>query len=135
MHPDSKPLFTQYVWLLILVLSTPNSDTLAPSLVFLLYHIARYPVLAQKLRAELQTAKNSTDPNTLQGLPFLNAFIHESLRLFPTTPTGGNRETPPEGIQIAGRYIPGDTTIVAPAYHIGRRECRLKAGENLRESG
>lgn len=58
-------------------------------------------------------------------LPYLNAFINETLRLFPTTPTGGLRESPPEGLRVAGRWIPPNITIVAPAYCIGRRELRL----------
>jgi Cytochrome P450 len=99
-----------------------SSDTVAPTLVFLFYHMARYPERTQKLRAELKTVESMDDVNALQALPFLNSFINETLRLFPTTPTGGYRETPHGGIEVAGRYIPGNTTIVAPAYNIGRCE-------------
>ncbi|MCJ1455714.1 hypothetical protein MMC28_006070 [Mycoblastus sanguinarius] len=97
-----------------------GSDTVAPTLVFLFYHIALFPAQAETLRKDLQTVSSIYDVNELQSLLSLNAFINETLRLFPTTPTGGYRETPAEGINVAGHYIPGNTTIVAPAYNIGR---------------
>jgi cytochrome P450 family 628 len=32
------------------------------------------------------------------------------------------RLTPPEGINIGSTFIPGNTTVVAPSYTLGRRE-------------
>ena len=108
-----------------LLMSIFDSDTVAPTLVFLFYHIALFPAQAETLRKDLQTVSSIYDVNELQSLLSLNAFINETLRLFPTTPTGGYRETPAEGINVAGHYIPGNTTIVAPAYNIGRRKFAL----------
>ena len=78
----------------------------------------------EKLRAEVDNV-DLYDPRALQGLDHLNGCINEILRLHPSVPTGGYRETPPEGVMIAGRFIPGNTTVVAPRYTIGRRESRL----------
>ncbi|KAL8952040.1 MAG: hypothetical protein Q9222_002027 [Ikaeria aurantiellina] len=99
-----------------------GSDTVAPALVFIFYHLARYPATTERLRQELRSLDCLNNISQLVSLPYLSAFINETLRLFPTTPTGGYREAPPEGLHVGGQFIPGGTTIVAPAYNIGRRE-------------
>lgn len=96
-----------------------GSDTVAPSLVFLFYELALHPDQAKKLHAELLPI-DIYDRKALQALPHLNGFIQETLRLHPPVPSGGYRETPPEGITVAGQYIPGRTTIVSPRYSLGR---------------
>lgn len=100
---------------------TKSSDTLAPTLVFLFYELARNEALTEELRSELKTVTSTQDTNSLQSLPLLNGFINETLRLHPPVPTGGYRESPIEGIVIAGQRIPEGITIVAPHYSIGRR--------------
>ncbi|PYH65784.1 cytochrome P450 [Aspergillus vadensis CBS 113365] len=58
----------------------------------------------------------------LSKLSHLNGVINETLRLLPAVPTFGTRVTPPEGLTIAGTFIPGGTKICAPRYTIGRLE-------------
>jgi len=69
-----------------------------------------------------RTKERISNISGLQALPYLNGFINEALRLYPPIPTGGLRVTPPEGITVASRYIPGDVTIASSRYTIGRRE-------------
>lgn len=47
------------------------------------------------------------------------------MRLYPTVPTSVPRLTPPEGIEIAGKFIPGGTTVIVPRYSIARRTTRV----------
>ena len=84
--------------------------------------MALHPEPTEILRKELHALESLHDVDALLSLPSMSGFINETLRMYPTTPTGGNRITPPEGLNVAGRYIPGGITIVAPAYNIGRRE-------------
>ena len=98
------------------------SDTTALTLIFLFYYLAKDPKNLRKLQAELQTIGSVEDIRALQTLPYLNGLINETLRLHPAVPTGGLRETPPEGIRIADRFIPGNTTICAPRYTLARRK-------------
>ena len=73
-----------------------------------------------------------TDIKVLAALPHLNAVINEAMRLHPAALTGGVRKTPDnEGVNIAGVYIPPETTIVAPRYTISRRECVLSSSYGL----
>ena len=64
-------------------------------------------------------AEPTRDMKVLQSLTYLNAVINETLRLWPA-PTSGLRQTPPEGVVVAGRYIPGDTTVLTPGYSLAR---------------
>jgi cytochrome P450 len=98
-----------------------GSDTVAPTMVFMFYELAQNPAQAEKLYEELQGV-NIRDCQALEKLPHLNAVIDETMRLHPAVPTGGYRDTPPEGMTINNRYIPGNVTIVAPRFSIFRSE-------------
>ena len=98
-----------------------NSDTVASTTVYLFYRLALEPQHAEIIREEIQSIGSVYDPQALKKLDHLNGAINEILRLHPSVPTGGYRESPPQGLEIAGRFIPGKTTIVAPRYTMGRR--------------
>ncbi|PVI04480.1 cytochrome P450 [Periconia macrospinosa] len=103
-----------------------GSETTSATLIFLFNHLARDPIHQLKLFNELAAVPDISNHAVLQNLPHLNGVINETLRLHPPVPTGGNRETPPEGITVAGTYIPGNTNIVAPRYTIARLETCFK---------
>lgn len=63
-----------------------------------------------------------SDHEVLKAMPHLNAVINEALRLHPALPSGGLRQTPPDGVTIAGQYIPGNVVVSAPRYSLGRCE-------------
>ncbi|EXJ72396.1 uncharacterized protein A1O5_04900 [Cladophialophora psammophila CBS 110553] len=52
----------------------------------------------------------------VKHLPFLRACIDESMRLIPPTSAALMRRTPPEGAQILGEWIPGDTSVSMTIY-------------------
>ena len=86
--------------------------------------LARHPEQIQKLRDEL--GPYMPDPTAdvshqeIATLDHLNAIIYETLRLYPPVPTALLRQTPPEGIEIEGVYIPGNMTVWCPQYAMGR---------------
>ena len=88
-------------------------------------HLATNPIVQQELRKELKTLPEwQSDLSLLNDLQCLNAVINETLRLHPVVLTNGIRMTGPQGVSIAGQYIPPHTNIVAPRYTISRSECR-----------
>ena len=92
-------------------------------MIYLFYRLAlerRHSVI---IRGEIDKIDSVFDAQALKGLDHLNGAINEVLRLHPSVPTGGYRESPPQGVEVAGRFIPGNTTIVSPRYTMGRRMC------------
>lgn len=87
--------------------------------------LAQHPEEAAKLRAELAPRVPAAKDEEVWhkdvvNLPHLDGIIWEVLRLYPAVPTSPPRLSPPEGITIAGTYIPGDTELYCPGYVLGR---------------
>ncbi|PWY85908.1 benzoate 4-monooxygenase cytochrome P450 [Aspergillus heteromorphus CBS 117.55] len=77
-----------------------------------IYFVLTHPEANARLVAELQAAFASPDDvsgHVAEGLPYLNAVITESLRLYPPVPLGGPRVSP--GAYVDGTYIPAGTEI------------------------
>ncbi|KAK1450111.1 cytochrome P450 [Colletotrichum melonis] len=100
-----------------------GSDTTAASLTCLFFELAQKPDVYQRLREEIDDyfAQNEEpEHSALSKLPYLQACIDETLRLHPPVPSGVQRMTPPEGIDIDGTFIPGDTIIQVPTHTMFR---------------
>jgi cytochrome P450 len=83
------------------------------------FHIASEPRLQKELQAELD-ALPAQSHDHLVGIKLLDAIINETLRLHPAVPSGTQRTTPPEGISIGDRYIPGDVIVCIPTHTMFR---------------
>lgn len=102
-----------------------GSDTSSSALTHIFYHLAKEPHIAAKLREELAQTYNlgsDTEVRDLQDAKYLNGVINEALRLHPPVPSGLLRQTPPEGIVVRGKFIPGGVTVSAPTWSMGRCE-------------
>ncbi|KAI1662063.1 cytochrome P450 [Daldinia decipiens] len=98
-----------------------GSGPIANALLGTFTELGRDHTTQEKLYYELMDIDVS-DTKVLANLPFLNACIDETLRLYPALMTGGTRMTTQKGMTIAGRFIPPYTNIVAPQYLISRRQ-------------
>ncbi|OAK99157.1 cytochrome P450 [Phaeosphaeriaceae sp. SRC1lsM3a] len=107
-----------------------GSDTIAPTLVFAFYELSRTPEQQEILFEELKDI-DIYDPIALQRCAHLNALINETLRLHPPVPTGGYRQSPPDGMVINDTYIPGNVTIVAPRYSLARLETSYECADQF----
>ncbi|KAI0427617.1 cytochrome P450 [Xylaria sp. FL1042] len=101
-----------------------GSDTVATTLTTVFRYLAQYPHHVGILRAEIdplrRTEKGDYNYTDLSNLKHLNGVINEALRLFPPVPTILPRLTPPEGLDIDGTFIPGNTTVFCPQFVINR---------------
>ncbi|KAF2201807.1 cytochrome P450 [Delitschia confertaspora ATCC 74209] len=115
----SKP--AEYDWNGVLSMATSNifagSDTTAISISAVLYHLCKFPECKAKLMDEILDRANAgqiTDSILLvdaMKMPYLQACMHEVLRLHPAVGMALPRVVPVEGIHIDGKFIPGGTVI------------------------
>ncbi|KAJ3579579.1 hypothetical protein NPX13_g989 [Xylaria arbuscula] len=97
------------------IMMNAGSVTTAIAVTNVLYELLKQPKILAKLREEVDAA---LDPNEVvapfskvKNLPYLKACLDEALRLQPPTPQNLGRVTPPEGMNIMGEYIPGNTSV------------------------
>lgn len=105
-----------------------GSDTTASSLTCLFYELCRQPDIITRLQNEIDevyAGPDTVDSVSLSKLPFLNAVINETLRLHPPVPSGVQRVTPPEGLQIGKHFIPGSTIVQVPTHTMCRGKFKI----------
>ena len=102
-----------------------NSGTITPILTYIIYHLALSPSHVANIRDELKTAEDIRSDQNLQKLPYLNAFINETLRVHPPILDGLPRNTPAGGIMVNDTHIPGNVTCLAPFCIISKRKFSL----------
>ncbi|KAL2173995.1 cytochrome P450 monooxygenase-like protein [Thermothelomyces heterothallicus CBS 202.75] len=98
-----------------------GSDSVAAALSHVFFHLAWDPSLVKRLQAEFDALPDISHDN-LMTVPLLDAVINETMRLHPPVPSGTQRMTPPEGLWIGDRFIPGNTIVQVPSYTVFRDE-------------
>lgn len=93
------------------------------------YNFALHPAAYKKLQQEIDEFMagkledtDNLDHAAFAKLEYLQACIDESLRLHPAVPSGLQRQTPPEGLQVGDKWIPGNTIVQMPSYTMYRGE-------------
>lgn len=132
----SRPEFMtdQRVLTMAVSMAFAGSETTAISLAAVFYYLLQNPQSYKKLQDELNQALQegkigrSEESNGLitwaesQTLPYLDAVIKESFRLHPAAGLPLERITPPEGITINDKHIPGGVIVGCSAWVIHRHE-------------
>ncbi|KAI0132579.1 cytochrome P450 [Xylariales sp. AK1849] len=112
-----------------MVILIAGSETTASTLAAIMYHLLADRQLLARLKAELQTVM--PDPNELpvasklESLPFLNALIQETIRLYPGATHRQDRVAPDDDLVLetsTGRtfVIPAGTAVGMTAPIINR---------------
>jgi len=104
-----------------------GSDTSATALSHTFYFLLRHPRCMERLRAEVVEAFPGTTDTSLDfskqaEMPYLNACINETLRLYPSVLTGLQRsvQTGAGGRLIGSYYVPDDTHVLAHNFTMQR---------------
>ncbi|KAI8712522.1 hypothetical protein NCS52_01350600 [Fusarium sp. LHS14.1] len=108
------------------IMMNAGSVTTAIALTNALYQLIRTPRAMTLLREEVDAALEPDEViapyDKVKHLPYLRACLDESLRLFPLTTHGLPRKTPPDGLNVMGHYVPGNTTVSISALVAHRDE-------------
>jgi len=84
-------------------------DTISTLVTFALWDLGRFPDFRKRAAEEVAKFFPSRDDMTalaLEELPFLNAFLNESMRLHGLTVALNERIPPEIGAELLGQYIP-----------------------------
>lgn len=116
-QPGKDPMLQADARLIIVA----GSDTTAATFTYMFYHLARNPEVVKTLREELRPLiQGDWADKDINQAEYLNGCIYEALRMHPPVPSGLQRLTPPGGMQIDGRQVPGNTVFYMPQYVMGR---------------
>ncbi|KAK3694514.1 cytochrome P450 [Podospora appendiculata] len=101
-----------------------GSDTTAVTLTYLLWSVCSYKRVQERLAEEVRVALPADDDafadHDLRQLPYLNAVIEETLRLYSAAPSGLPRVVPAGGADLAGWYFPPGAIVTSQAYSLHR---------------
>ncbi|MEO1089718.1 MAG: cytochrome P450 [Pseudomonadota bacterium] len=105
---------------MLLTLIAAGHETTANALAMALYCLAEQPELQDALRDEaIATAGDGAlSPDHLSSLVLTEAFVRETLRLFPPAPLMARRNLRTE--TLAGQRLPPGTTLFIPIYAVHR---------------
>ncbi|OAA63354.1 Cytochrome P450 [Niveomyces insectorum RCEF 264] len=104
-----------------------GSDTTSNSSCALLFHVVRTPGVLAQLQRELDRAiPNAEDDedvptyDKVRDLPYLQAVLHEGLRLHSTSGIGLPRQIPDDapGLHLHGYYFPPGSVLSVPTYSV-----------------
>jgi cytochrome P450 len=107
-----------------------GSDTTAIALAAVFYNLLKNPRCYEKLNAEIDSAVESglisneggiITWSDAQKLPYLHACIQETFRVHPSIGLILERLTPPQGLEVAGNFIPGGTIVGCTSWVLHQR--------------
>jgi cytochrome P450 len=91
-----------------------GSEAVATNLVGTTYYLLQNPNIMRKIREEVDSAFTSEDqitPQSVANLPYLQACLSETNRIYPGALTGQAMKVPPAGDAICGIWVPGGVSF------------------------
>ncbi|KAJ6180976.1 trichothecene c-15 hydroxylase protein [Penicillium mononematosum] len=112
----STPLTIEEIHSNIKIFTVGALGTMTHLLAATIFYLATNPESMTRLASEIRTAFAAEDDIDLDGamtLPYLNAVIHESMRMRPPTPMLFPREIAAGGDLVLDKFIPEGTVVEA----------------------
>lgn len=121
------------MWILLNIMS--GSETTATMLSGITYYLCKNPNVLTKLTTEIRKAyafePEAVSQLPFQGLPYLNACIEESLRIFPLAHVSLPRIVPPGGATVCGDWLPGGTSVGVTPWAASHSQQNFKQAEDF----
>ncbi|KAL6237522.1 putative sterigmatocystin biosynthesis P450 monooxygenase stcF [Aspergillus navahoensis] len=100
----------------IVLAGSETSATLLSGCIWLLLTNPEYlQQLTERIRARFSTVA-AIDAQTVTQIQGLQAVLDEALRLYPAVPMQSNRIVPTPGMHLAGRWVPGGTSVAVQQF-------------------
>lgn len=100
------------------------------------YELSKNAKLQEAIREELRTVTEDEHSwatlKDLESLPLFNAFLKETLRLWPTLPGPLERSVPEGGAFICGKFLPAGAEVTMTAYSVHRDPVIFPDGETFK---
>jgi cytochrome P450 len=112
---DSAPgvISNREVMSLGLTMIFAGAETTAVTLLAIFYDLLKNPRVYATLQTEISQLSSPVAYNIAQKLPYLDACIKESFRLYPAVSILPERVVPDQGATICGHFVPGGTLVGA----------------------
>ena len=112
-----------------------GTDTTATALTGWTYYVCTHPAVYSRLVTEIRGSLLSEDDikwDNVKNLRYLDATIHESLRLFPPSAASQQRIVPPGGATIDGYHVPAGTTVAVSPWASNRSRINFHEPDGFR---
>jgi cytochrome P450 len=124
LNNESKKSLTQTEIVLNMALFiSAGTDTTATALTGWTYFVCTHPEVYARLVSEVRRAFDSEEDikwEKVKTLRYVEATVHEALRLFPPSPASQQRIVPAGGASIDGTYVPAGKTVAVPPWSSNR---------------
>jgi cytochrome P450 len=117
---DSTPHSVAYAAYEGQSLIVAGSGTTAVTLTYLIWAVLKRPKIQAKLEAEVRELPEHYKDSDLEALPYLNAVIQETLRLYGAAPGTLPRVSKSSTLEVCGYIIPPGTTVNTQAWTLHR---------------
>jgi cytochrome P450 len=97
-----------------------GTDTTSNTLIYLVWSVLENPVIRTRLEEEVSTLPEHFNDAELMELPYLNAVVKESLRLYGAASGAHQRDVPKGGWATCGYLIPDTATVSTQAFSLHR---------------
>ncbi|KAH0593199.1 hypothetical protein MHUMG1_08921 [Metarhizium humberi] len=110
--------------------SETSATVLSGCTFYLLSHPAVYKALVKEIRDGFTKESNITLP-LIAKLPYLNAVLEETLRMYPPVPAILPRKVPCNGAVINGQFVPGGTSVTMAWFSAFRSQSHFADAESF----
>lgn len=112
-----------------------GTDTTATTLTGWTYYICTHPSVYARVISEIRSAIPDAEDikwENVRNLRYLEATIHEALRLFPPSGASQQRIVPRGGATIDGFYVPAGTTVAVSPWASTRSKLNFHDPDDFR---
>ncbi|KAJ6223024.1 hypothetical protein RDWZM_001569 [Blomia tropicalis] len=105
---------------------TAGFETTSSTFLHLIYELSKNPTIQERLFYEVKQYTNDIKPmsnkyfEVINEIPYLEAVIKETLRMYPPVTSLSRRVTNPNGFKLNGIYLPKDSFIDISPYVVQR---------------